>query len=65
MTELTPAHKAEPAVKHALAVRSALAIGNYHAFFRLYDDAPNMNAYIIDHFIDRERIHALLIMARW
>jgi hypothetical protein len=65
MAELTPAHKAEPAVAHSLQVRSSLATGNYHAFFLLYADAPNMNAYIMDHFIDRERANALLTMARW
>lgn len=64
MAELTPKDKAERAVKHALSVRSALATGNYHAFFRLYNDFPNMNGYILDHFIDRERINALLILAR-
>lgn len=64
MAELGPIHKEEPAVAHALSVRSALATGNYHAFFRLYDDAPNMNAYVMDHFIDRERINALHIMSR-
>ena len=65
MAELTPAHKVEPAVAHSLQVRSSLATGNYHAFFRLYADAPNMNAYIMDHFVDRERANALLTMARW
>ena len=65
MAELTPAHKVESAIAHSLQVRSSLATGNYHAFFRLYADAPNMNAYIMDHFIDRERANALLIMARW
>ncbi|PWN88400.1 hypothetical protein FA10DRAFT_275977 [Acaromyces ingoldii] len=64
MAELTPAHKAEPAVAHALSVRAALATGNYHGFFRLYADAPNMNAYIMDHFVDRERANALLVMSK-
>lgn len=65
MAELTPAHKTEPAVAHSLQIRSALATGNYHAFFRLYNDAPNMNGYIMDHFIERERADALLTMSRW
>lgn len=64
MAELTPAHKSQPAVEHALAVRSALATGNYHAFFRLYVNAPNLNAYVMDQFIDRERINALHTMAK-
>lgn len=65
MAELTPAHKVEPAVAHSLQVRSALATGNYHAFFRLYNNAPHMNGYIMDHFIERERANALLTMSRW
>ncbi|EPQ31214.1 uncharacterized protein PFL1_01401 [Pseudozyma flocculosa PF-1] len=64
MSELTAEHKAEPAVSHALAVRSALVTGNYHAFFKLYLDAPNMNAYVMDHFVERERVNALLVMSR-
>ncbi|SPO31081.1 related to THP3 homolog C2A9.11c [Ustilago trichophora] len=62
--ELTEEHKSEPAVAHALQVRAALVTGNYHSFFQLYTDAPNMNAYIMDHFVERERINALLIMSK-
>jgi len=62
--QLTPSQKADPAVKHALGVQRALAMGNYHAVFELYMNAPNMGAYIMDHFIDRERIRALLTMTK-
>lgn len=64
VSQLTSKQKASSAVKHALAVQRALAIGNYHAFFDLYLNAPNMGAYIVDHFVDRERVRALLIMTR-
>ncbi|CAD6884573.1 unnamed protein product [Tilletia controversa] len=64
MTELKPAARKDPAVSHALSVRLALATGNYHSFFQLYLNAPNMNAYIMDHFIERERVNALVIMAK-
>lgn len=64
MAELTEEHKAEPAVEHALQVRAALVTGNYHSFFQLYTDAPNMNAYIMDHFVERERVNALHIMSK-
>jgi len=47
-----------------LAVQRALALGNYHAFFELYLNAPNMGAYIMDHFVDRERLRALLVMTK-
>ncbi|KAK6600332.1 GANP/Nin1/mts3/eIF-3 p25 family protein [Botrytis cinerea] len=42
--------KESEAVIHALSVRSALALGNYHKFFRLYLDTPNMGAYLMDMF---------------
>lgn len=59
LADLTPAEKLNEAVKHALDVRSALALGNYHRFFRLYLDTPNMGAYLMDMFVDRERLSAL------
>lgn len=64
LAELTPADKAQDAVKHALEVRSSLALGNYHKFFRLYLQAPNMGAYLMDMFIERERLHALANISR-
>ncbi|KAH9993705.1 SAC3/GANP/Nin1/mts3/eIF-3 p25 family-domain-containing protein [Russula compacta] len=64
VSQLTSKQKSSPAVKHALAVQRALALGNYHAFFEYYLNAPNMGAYIMDHFVDRERLRALLIMTK-
>jgi SAC3 family protein LENG8/THP3 len=58
LSELTPSDKQEEAIKHALDVRSALAIGNYHKFFQLYLKVPNMGAYLMDMFIERERLAA-------
>lgn len=63
MSELTSDSKRAPAVAHALSVRLAVATNNYHRFFKLYLDAPNMNAYIMDHFVERERVAALSIVA--
>ncbi|KAF5355258.1 hypothetical protein D9758_006025 [Tetrapyrgos nigripes] len=62
--QLTPKQKADPAVRHALDVQRSLAMGNYHAFFILYLNAPNMGAYIMDHFIDRERVRAMMVITR-
>ncbi|EIW58760.1 uncharacterized protein TRAVEDRAFT_29241 [Trametes versicolor FP-101664 SS1] len=62
--QLTDRQKADPAVRHALSVQRAIAMGNYHALFDLYMGAPNMGAYIMDHFIDRERIRALMVMTK-
>lgn len=59
LADLTVAEKGEKAIKHALDVRSALALGNYHRFFRLYLDTPNMGAYLMDMFVVRERLAAL------
>ena len=62
--QLTPRQKMDSAVRHALRVQRALSMGNYHALFEMYLNAPNMGAYIMDHFIDRERAKALIIMTK-
>ncbi|KAL3460516.1 SAC3/GANP/Nin1/mts3/eIF-3 p25 family-domain-containing protein [Aspergillus heterothallicus] len=64
LADLTPADKRNHAVKHALDVRSALALGNYHRFFQLYLDTPNMGAYLMDMFVDRERLSALAAICK-
>lgn len=66
LSELTaaPDMRSSAAVKHALAVRSALFLHNYHSLFRLYGSAPNMGGYIMDQFIARERLAALRTICR-
>lgn len=64
LADVTAEDKKDPAVKHALNVRSALALGNYHRFFMLYLDTPNMGAYLMDMFVDRERLSALAAICR-
>jgi hypothetical protein len=64
LAELTPADKTQSWIKHALDVRSSLALGNYHKFFKLYLAAENMGSYLMDMFIERERLHALANMSR-
>ncbi|KAI0380120.1 SAC3/GANP/Nin1/mts3/eIF-3 p25 family-domain-containing protein [Hypomontagnella monticulosa] len=64
IADLTTAEKEEDPIKHALNVRSALAAGNYHKFFKLYLDVPNMGAYLMDMFIRRERLAALCRMCK-
>ncbi|KAF3161421.1 hypothetical protein TWF106_006176 [Orbilia oligospora] len=64
LASLTPAEKEDRAILHALAVRSAVAGGNFHRFFKLYLDAPNMGGYLMDSFIDRERLAALTAICK-
>lgn len=61
---MTRALKADPCVAHALALRAAWALGNYHRFFRLYQRAPCMSGYLVDKFADRERKAALKAMIK-
>ncbi|KAF9564255.1 hypothetical protein CPC08DRAFT_660731 [Agrocybe pediades] len=62
--QLTPRQRADKAVQHALDVQRAQAMGNYQRLCDLYMKAPNMGAYIMDHFIDRERVKGLMVMSR-
>lgn len=64
LADVTPEDKKDEAVKHALDVRSALALGNYHRFFQLYLDTPNMGAYLMDMFVLRERLSAVAAICR-
>lgn len=64
MAELTPEQKENGFVRHALNVRSSLATGNFHRFFILYRNAPNMGGYLMDQFCERERVRALIVLCK-
>jgi len=64
LAQLTPSEKQDAGIHHALQVAASVATSNYARFFRLYTTAPNMSGYIMDHFIERERMSALVIMTK-
>lgn len=64
LANLTAEERANECVQHALDVRSSLATSNYHRFFRLFLAAPKMGPYMMDHFVERERISALMVMTK-
>ncbi|KAI9488529.1 SAC3/GANP/Nin1/mts3/eIF-3 p25 family-domain-containing protein [Zychaea mexicana] len=64
MFELTPDQKHNDLVKHALQVRSALSTSNYHRFFKLYMSAPQMGGYLMDQFVERERVRSMLLLCK-
>jgi SAC3 family protein LENG8/THP3 len=50
-------------ISHALKVMKAINANNYFEFFNLYKIAPNMGSYLIEPFLPRLRIKALLVCA--
>lgn len=64
LVNLTPLLRIDPSIAHALSVRKAMACNNYPRLFKLYLEAPNMSGYLMDNFIDRERISALSTICR-
>ena len=64
ISSLTPEQKQHPNIKHALEIRACTARADYQTFFRLYYAAPDMSAYLLDKFVDRERVRAMLILCR-
>jgi hypothetical protein len=46
--------------RHAVLVIKAVTHNDYHAFFRLYDSAPHLSAYLMDFLVKRMRDSAFL-----
>jgi hypothetical protein len=59
LTDLSKEDRKDECIKHALHVRSAWALSNYHKFFQLYLNAPKMAGYLMDKFVGRVRKSAL------
>lgn len=64
LSDVPPALRKEPAVAHAIQVMLAVAVNNYHRFFKLYADTPNMGQYIMDKLVKRVRVHALKVAVK-
>jgi hypothetical protein len=62
IASLTDDQKRGECVSHSLAVRSAVATSNYHSFFALYMTAPFLSGYLMDQFVDKERVKAWKII---
>lgn len=59
LSVVTSALRKNDGVAHALAVREAVAMNDYHRFFKLYVDAPNMAGYLMDPMVPTIRLRAL------
>lgn len=64
LSSLSPDSLKNPVIDHALKVRRAWSLGNYHRLFSLYKGSPAMSAKVMNWFIERERKHALKIIMR-
>ncbi|CAH0488426.1 unnamed protein product [Peronospora farinosa] len=56
---VTPKLRSHPAIAHALSVRQAVAMNDYHRFFKLFVGAPNMAGYLMDVMVPAIRLSAL------
>lgn len=54
----------EAPVVHAIQVMTALAINNYHKFFKLYPETPNMGQYLMDKLVKRMRTTAIKVIIK-
>ncbi|CAM0955157.1 unnamed protein product [Alopecurus aequalis] len=64
MASLSKEAKQDGAVKHALAVHSAVSSGNYVIFFKLYKQGPNLNSCLMDLYVERMRFEAIKCISR-
>lgn len=64
LAELTNEDRQDECLAHALKLRTAWSLNNFHRFFKLFKKAPKMAGYLIDWFADRERKAALKIMIK-
>lgn len=54
-----PVGEQHPAVSHALRVRQAISMTDYHLFFSLYETTPNLGQHIMGKLLQTTRVEAL------
>ena len=64
MSSLTDAQKQDPAIRHALKVRLAVAERDYHNFFILLSSCPNLGGKLMDLMVPTVRNWALQRICR-
>ena len=64
LKDLTNKQKQESCILHSLSVRRAYADNNYVKLFKMFKNTPNMGAYLMELFIDRIRIKALIPISK-
>lgn len=64
MLGLSSVQRNDPCIAHALAVRVAVAENDYHSFFSLQDECPNMGSYLMDNMISHIRSIGLQRMVK-
>uniref|UniRef100_A0A146KJ97 Leukocyte receptor cluster member 8 n=1 Tax=Lygus hesperus TaxID=30085 RepID=A0A146KJ97_LYGHE len=56
LCSLTKEDKEDECIRHAVDLARAWLVGNHVRIFKLYKSAPKMSSYLIDLFVDRERL---------
>ncbi|KAH8927050.1 hypothetical protein BT69DRAFT_880670 [Atractiella rhizophila] len=65
ISSLTPEDRNDAGIAHALQVQRAISLNNYKKLFELYAiNPPRMGGYIMDHFVTRERVYALITICK-
>lgn len=59
INKLSPEQRSDAFILHSLSVRAAVADNDYHKFFQLQDNAPNMSDYLMDKIVPSVRQSAL------
>ncbi len=64
MRNLDSSSRSSEVIQHAIKVRQAWSLRDYHNFFKLYRSAPAMSGKLMGWFVERERKHALNIIVK-